>query len=307
MIYCGAAPDRCFKEQDEINTSLCTTDVWGIVDCSAAGCKSKGQEVCWNLYRSIVDSSFWTLMELFGEFPLVDQHSAFGKVLGTFTAVFAVAVFALPAGIFGSGFENQIARRRREAKEDNTSGLVCDGKGGLDGHDKEGGDGCDAVEVVGDTSTLRGILYNFFHLQNTTLAKAFDKFIDILVLGTCVTFVFDTVTDDYITKGWHAFFDRFLFMTVVVFSFEYVLRLFSAREDPKYSGCKLINYSRKFLPTIDLLAILPYWFGVFLSHRLIISSSTAQYFLLLRLLRFEKYTKVTSQCVLPFQATNYFT
>lgn len=95
MIYCGAAPSSCF---DSIDTSLCVTDEWGFVDCSAAGCENiDGKEACWNVYRSIADASFWTLMELFGEFPLVDQHSAYGKVLGTFTAVFACAVFALPA------------------------------------------------------------------------------------------------------------------------------------------------------------------------------------------------------------------
>ena len=103
MIYCGAAPDWCFEGQDDIDTSLCTTDEWGIVDCSAAGCENRdGQESCWNSYRSIVDASFWTLMNLFGEFALVDQHSVWGKVLGTFTAVFAVAVFALPVSSFNT-------------------------------------------------------------------------------------------------------------------------------------------------------------------------------------------------------------
>jgi hypothetical protein len=98
MIYCGAAPSSCFESQDSIDTSLCTTNEWGFVDCGAAGCANiDGEEACWNVYRSIADASFWTLMELFGEFPLVDQHSPYGKVLGTFTAVFACAVFALPA------------------------------------------------------------------------------------------------------------------------------------------------------------------------------------------------------------------
>ena len=82
MIYCGAAPDRCYDGQDDIDTSLCTIDEWGIVDCSNAGCESDdgGGEVCWNVYRSIIDSSFWTLMQLFGEFPNVDQHSVYGKI-----------------------------------------------------------------------------------------------------------------------------------------------------------------------------------------------------------------------------------
>jgi len=71
MIYCGAAPASCFQGQDDVDTSLCVTDEWGFVDCSAAGCDNvNGVESCWNLYRSIIDASFWTLMQLFGEYAL---------------------------------------------------------------------------------------------------------------------------------------------------------------------------------------------------------------------------------------------
>lgn len=68
MIYCGAAPERCFENQDEIDTSLCTIDEFRFVDCAEAGCPTLDgeKEPCWNVYRSIVDSSFWTLMQLFG-------------------------------------------------------------------------------------------------------------------------------------------------------------------------------------------------------------------------------------------------
>lgn len=68
MIYCGAAPDRCFEDQMEIDTSMCSIDQYGFVDCSDAGCPTLDgeQEPCWNVYRSILDSSFWTLMQLFG-------------------------------------------------------------------------------------------------------------------------------------------------------------------------------------------------------------------------------------------------
>ena len=39
MIYCGAAPG-C----DDVDAGLCTTDEFGIVDCSAAGCVGGGDD-----------------------------------------------------------------------------------------------------------------------------------------------------------------------------------------------------------------------------------------------------------------------
>jgi hypothetical protein len=38
MIYCGKAPAYC-GDSDDIDVSLCTISSWGIVDCSAAGCR----------------------------------------------------------------------------------------------------------------------------------------------------------------------------------------------------------------------------------------------------------------------------
>jgi len=246
MIYCGKAADWCFQDQDDIDTSLCTTDEWGVVDCSAAGCDSKdGQEVCWNLYRSIVDSSFWTLTNLFGEFPLVDQHNVWGKVLGTFTAVIAVAVFALPVGVLASGFEDQIARRREQKALDN--------KG--DEHEYE-------EEVVGDESTFRGRLYNFFHRQRSPSAKLFVSFVNMLVFGCAISFMFDSITNPSINGGWHAFFSWFQFFSFLVFTMQYFLRLYSTGENPKHRGGGLLHYALNFVQVIDALTIFPYWVGI---------------------------------------------
>lgn len=291
MIYCGAAPDYCFLNEDDVDTRLCIIDEWGVVDCSAAGCESQdGKEVCWNLYRSIVDASFWTLMELFGEFPLVDQHSVFGKVLGTFTAVIAVAVFALPAGIFGSGFEDQIAKRReKKIRLAEVGGAAVDVG---DAVEQE----VDVDITGGDASNRRGRLYNFFHRQNSSLSKASETFINVLILGTTLSFTFDTITDDYITTSWHIFFDRFQFFAVVVFTAEYVCLVYSAAEDPNYRGSGRLTYVQDFLRMVDLMSIVPYWIVVLLTQQLILSNDStiailAQFCLILRLFRFEKHSK----------------
>ncbi len=67
---------------------------------------------CDNRFRSITSSAYYALLNLFGEFPLVDQHSNWGRVIAVFTAVVAVAVFAIPTGVFGAGFESMIAHRK---------------------------------------------------------------------------------------------------------------------------------------------------------------------------------------------------
>ena len=92
MIYCDG-----FCE--DMDNSLCTIDTWGTVDCSLSGCSSDDANHCYNLYQSIPSSSYFTLLNLFGEFPLIDSHSPWGKFIGTFVAVIAVVVFGIPVGI----------------------------------------------------------------------------------------------------------------------------------------------------------------------------------------------------------------
>ena len=91
MIYCGAAPDYC---PDDVDTSLCEIDSWGVTDCGKADCPATEEfpEPCYNVYNSIPMASYYALLNLFGEFPFIDQHSTNGQIVGTFTAIVAVAV-----------------------------------------------------------------------------------------------------------------------------------------------------------------------------------------------------------------------
>lgn len=292
MIYCGAAPDKCL----DIDTSMCTIDSWGVVDCTDAGCPpiinedGSTEETCWNLYRSIVSASFWTLMELFGEFPLMDQHSVPGQVLGTITTVFAAAVFALPAGIFGSGFENEISKRREEklavgAQTEVTSGGL---RGGIYKMDSD--------VVIGDSSTFRGAVYNFLYLRTTAVSKLFEVSMDGLIIVTSIVFMLNTVTNNAKLAGWHGFFDAFQVVAFLIYSAEYVLLMYSAGENPKFSGTAgLITYAQDFLRLVDLLSILPYWIMLLLTPFIPSEHAAlyefAKFCLMLRLLRFEKYSE----------------
>ena len=70
-----------------------------------------------NLYESVLSSMYFTLVNLFGEFPLADNHSAWGRVVASFTAIIAVAVFGIPAGIFGNGFDELLEEKREEKRK----------------------------------------------------------------------------------------------------------------------------------------------------------------------------------------------
>eukprot|EP00953_Heterococcus_sp_UTEX-ZZ885_P011426 6612-Heterococcus_DN1.PRE.2 len=62
---------------------------------------------CQNRYKSILSASYYTLLNLFGEFPLISELSTVGRVIALITAVIAVAVVAIPTGILGNGFSDK--------------------------------------------------------------------------------------------------------------------------------------------------------------------------------------------------------
>jgi hypothetical protein len=69
----------------DVDITKCVFDAWGVANCTLGGCPgiATDPEPCWNLFRSIPDASYFTLLNLFGEFPLIDQHSTWGKVVAT--------------------------------------------------------------------------------------------------------------------------------------------------------------------------------------------------------------------------------
>ncbi|KAL7570087.1 hypothetical protein ACA910_017118 [Epithemia clementina (nom. ined.)] len=291
MIYCGAAPDYC---PEDIDTSLCSIDSWGVTDCSKAGCPGTedNPQPCYNLYNSIPMASYYALLNLFGEFPLIDQHSSSGQWVGTLTAVVAVAVFALPAGIIGNGLEDVIAARKEAQEEERPSP-----ESAVVSSPTVPEVGALTTGFLASETTFRGRWYNFLHAHSSGQAKAFDRFINILVVLTAFSFMVDTLSDlpPYI----HIVLDTFELISVSIFTVEYVFRVYVITEDPKYKklGGRW-QYMQTFLAAVDFLSVVPYWIEVCLTGKVITpfsdSSSTLSNVVkalrLLRILRFERYT-----------------
>jgi hypothetical protein len=273
MIYCESCGDD--HELDAKND--CVMDSWGSVDCQ--NCNG-----CYNLYESIPMASYYALLNLFGEYPHVDAHSYGGKIVGTCTAIVAVAVFALPVGIIGNGFE-QVIQKRRKAMN-----LV-----GAKGPIREESSLTENFRAPIE-STWSGYLYNLLHAQTTRGAFAVEVLINGLVLGTVLSFMLDTLVE--LPPWLHVFLKTFELVAVTVFTIEYALRVYSIVEDPKYSSRFL--YIKTFLTVVDLLSFLPYWIelGVtggkdFLSPTSDSNntlSNVVRILRLIRILRFERYT-----------------
>jgi hypothetical protein len=83
---------------------------------------------------------------------------------------------------------------------------------GMEGIEENAGDDWEMIDIVGDESTFRGRIFNFFHLQSSGNSKLFDIFINVLVVGTSLTFMFDTATSVHIAT------DVFELASVVIFT-----------------------------------------------------------------------------------------
>jgi hypothetical protein len=305
-IYCGSIskdvkesiPNNC--DLDNINLELCTFNEWGLVNCTNGGCSGTIDvpHPCWNVYQSIPGAAFFTLLNLFGEFPLIDQHSTAGKFVGTIVAVVAVAVFAIPAGILGNGFEDLLARRREQkelrlrkdiAKKRlervahamhavttagwNDIGSQKQEYKSIDtelstanamNEEKQQEQGEQQTSIVrGDTNTYIGRMYNFLYAQ-TSNGLIFEYIIMFLIFSTTITFMLETTSYFENNNNIILYIEIYELVAVVIFTIEYTCRVIATVTiDPKYSKRGVIHgtlfHCFSFFALIDLLSILPYW------------------------------------------------
>jgi len=308
MIYCPSCPDV-----DDPARS-CSIDEWGMVNCTDCQPSDvyhggdgdlydrRASPLCYNLYESIPSASYYALLNLFGEFPLIQQHGAGGMLVAVLTAACAVGVFAIPVGIVGNGFAQVVEERRRQQQQDQQAGSGGVSDEGAEGDTRENDPSRDAaqrLQFYANDSTARGRMYNFWHASTTPAARWTGHLIHVLVLCTVVTYMLDTLPW---SPGSHvpAIMDVLEALAVVVFTVEYVLRLYCVVEDPRYRGggwSGRWRYARQFLPVVDLLSFLPFWIQFAVEGTLLTSSKSSsaadavQMLRLLRVFRFEKYTR----------------
>lgn len=115
---------------------------------------------------------YFCLVNLFGEYPLIDTHSNGGKVVATFVAIVAVAVFAIPTGVLGAGFTDMMEDKRSEedAKAKATSAAARKAEEAEEALFDEAEDGPVASTVDTNPRDFRERLYRLLNGQRVGTA-----------------------------------------------------------------------------------------------------------------------------------------
>eukprot|EP00539_Tryblionella_compressa_P021731 CAMPEP_0178892502 /NCGR_PEP_ID=MMETSP0747-20121128/19518_1 /TAXON_ID=913974 /ORGANISM="Nitzschia punctata, Strain CCMP561" /LENGTH=706 /DNA_ID=CAMNT_0020562441 /DNA_START=59 /DNA_END=2179 /DNA_ORIENTATION=- len=189
-------------------------------------------------YKTIPDAMWMTLLNLSGESPLCN-YSVPGKVATGILGLFATAIFGIPIGILGSGFEEVIV----EETEDDTQELVESGTSSGD-------------ELLG--SSFERWCYNIVNGFGSPLARAVETAIYILIFTAVFIGILQTVEGhENDLSGIESF-------TVFAFTLEYILRAIGVGADPVFASgtngfVARLKYFISFYSIIDLLAIVPYY------------------------------------------------
>ncbi len=124
-------------------------------------------------------------------------------------------------------------------------------------------------------------------LGDSKLDKIINSFIIILIVLNIVAVMMETVQPYY--DDHKLFFDTFDLVSVIIFTIEYVLRVWSCTHDPRYKGSikGRLKYMLTWGALIDLIAFLPWYLYRLLGFDLRI-------FRILRLLRFFRLFRLTA-------------
>lgn len=108
---------------------------------------------------------------------------------------------------------------------------------------------------------MRAWLYAwlFDHHREGNLQKSVDRWIGLLIVANLFAMLFEHVPALY--EPYSHWFHYFDVVSVVIFTAEYLLRLYVAPEDPEFARAKNPHwaYMRSPFAVIDLLAILPFY------------------------------------------------
>ncbi len=147
--------------------------------------------------------------------------------------------------------------------------------------------------------SLRRRLYLWLLDPHTpgNLHRTIDRFIAGLIIANLFALLFEHVPA--IHEAYAGFFHVFDVVSVMIFTVEYLLRLYLAPEDPEFAGArfKRLAYVRSPFAIVDLLSILPFFLSMFIQVDLRMLRA-------LRLLRIFKLLRVLVPALREFRTLN---
>ena len=120
----------------------------------------------------------------------------------------------------------------------------------------------------------------WYILEDNTTKKGryFDYFIQSLIFLSLVSFSLDTLPNLY--EEFRHFLDGFEVFSIIIFSVEYLLRVYASKKPYKYIF--------SFYGLIDIIAILPFYLNTFLDLRFLRAFRVFRVFRALKLMRYNK-------------------
>lgn len=104
------------------------------------------------------------------------------------------------------------------------------------------------------------------HQKMSGLGFIVDLLLSLLIVLNVISISLESI--DYIKADYSHYFDAFEWFSVVVFSIEYLARLWSASEKKSLKGLsatkKRFKYVVSFMGIIDLMVLLPFFIGLFI-------------------------------------------
>ena len=243
-------------------------------------------------YSTVPNSMWMTLLNLSGEAPLA-QYSVWGKIATGFLGLFATALFGIPIGILGAGFE-EVIDEETEDEDRETTNLIPLSSGeksavlATTGRSSSSATESD-TEVQYYGTDFERACYNTVNGVGSAFAHAVETGIYILIFLIIAIGALQTV------KGHEDDFSHVESIVVVIFTLEYLIRLIGIGADPEYvsSGqngvIARIRYVISFYSIIDLFAILPYYIALLLPSSIV--DQYDEYLRMTRIIRLLKLDK----------------
>mmetsp|Transcript_6366 Transcript_6366/g.13166 ORF Transcript_6366/g.13166 Transcript_6366/m.13166 type:complete len:767 (-) Transcript_6366:464-2764(-) len=237
-------------------------------------------------YNSVPNSMWMTLLNLSGECPLA-QYSVVGKFATGLLGLFATAIFGIPIGILGGGFEEVV----EEETEDDDREISTEAKATAVTTEGTNTNSSSSVTATTMGTDFERWCYNIVNGQGSAVAEAIETLIYVLIFVAISIGALQTV------KGHENDFSGVESLTVYAFTLEYAIRLVGVGADPVFSTNGSANgfasrfkYVFSFFSVIDLLAIFPYYLAAALPASLIDQyDEYLRMARIFRLLKLEKY------------------
>lgn len=139
------------------------------------------------------------------------------------------------------------------------------------------------------TSQFRKRSYQILEIEHHGLAFFVNTILMLFIALTLVVVFIETIpTIHQLYNGW---FYGFEVVSLIVFSFEYITRVWASAEiNPDKPWASRLNYILSPLALIDFLAIAPFYFGLFIQ----IDTRYLRVVRLLRVLKFTRYSRSLS-------------